>query len=121
MPPEIRQKIKKLREYWFDDDYSLKWVDSVEKALRKVMVREKLSQNKAVLAILADVKDRLRVIDLMLVNDEEMTEDERRLLLREKKVHNFYLNRFDGSKVEEQFEKVGNILDEELKELGIEQ
>lgn len=119
MDPKTKEKLKKLRDYWFDDEYSLKFVDTVEKTLRKIMVKEKLAGNKAVQAILADVKDRIKAIDTMLIYDEEMTELERKLLMREKKVHGFYLNRFDGKNVDEQFESVGKLLDEELERTGL--
>lgn len=119
MPPELKEKIKKLKEYWFDDEMSLKWVDEVEKNLRKIIVKEELVKNRAAVAIVKDIKDKLRAIDTMLTLNEDLTETERKLLFREKKVHNFYLNRFEGKKVEQQFDMVGKLLDEEMKGAGL--
>lgn len=119
MDPKVKAKLAKLREYWFDDEYSLKFLEVIEKNLRKIMIKEKLASNKAVQAVLADVKDRIKAIDTMLIYDEDMTEVQRKLLMREKKVHGFYLNRFDGKNVEEQFESVGKLLDEELVRTGL--
>lgn len=119
MDPEIRQKIDKLKEYWFDDDYSLKWVKEVEEALRRIIVKEELSENKGLVAVLDDVKSRIKVIDTILTFDEDLTDVNRKLLFREKKVHQFYLNRFEGKDVDEQFKKVGKLLDEELEKTGL--
>ncbi len=120
MPPELKEKLKALREYWFDDDMSLKWVKEVELKLRKILVLEKLAQNRGAVAIVKDAKERVRIIDMMLTLNEDLTEIERRLLFREKKVHNFYLNRFDGKPLEQQFDMVGKLLDEELSDAGLE-
>jgi hypothetical protein len=40
-------------------------------------------------------------------------------LIREKAVHQFWLNRFDGDTVEAQFAQIGKVLDEEIIGAGI--
>jgi hypothetical protein len=117
MPPEIIQKITKLRKYWYDDDSSLKWVESVEKRLRNAIDAGELSKNKSVLPIIADANDRIKVINLLLVNDEKMTDDIRKLLLRERSVHKFWLNRFSAEHTDTKIETINSLLDEELKKI----
>ena len=115
--PKIEEKIKKLKEYWYDDDYSLRFVDEIEKKINRLVVAEELAQNKAIIAIVEDAKKRISVINLLLTIKEDMTTDERKLLIREKKVHQFYLDRFDGKDLDKKFEQVDTLLDAELKKI----
>lgn len=115
---KIEEKLKKLKDYWYNDDYSLKWVKNVEKKIRDLVVKEALSENKAVIPIVSDAKSRISAINKLLVYDVEMLTEVRKMLIRERDVHQFWLNRFDGSNMEQQLERVGKLLDEELEHLN---
>lgn len=116
---DIKEKIKKLKEYWLDDEGSLKWIDGVEKRLRAMVIKEKLVENKAIIDIVDDAKKKISAIDVLLRTDESLSDIERKLLFREKKVFNFFLDRLDGKDLDRQFERVGQLLDTELKSAGL--
>ena len=116
---DIRAKIKQLREYWYDDDNSLRFVERVEKRLRNLVLKEKLVDSKAIMDIVDETRKRINAANMLLQNDEEMTELNRRLLFREKKVYQFFLDRLDGKDLDQQVEGVGKLLDEELKSVGL--
>ena len=115
--PKIESKLKALKDYWYNDDYSLKWVEEVEKSIRRLVVAGKLSTNKAIVPILDDARNRISAINKLLVYDEKMETETRKLLIREKAVHQFYLDRFDGRNLDERFDQVGKVLDEELNKI----
>lgn len=112
-------KLQKLREYYYDDDYSLKWIDDVEKNIRKLVVQEDLSTNKAVVAIIDDAMARINTINQFLQMDENLTTEDRSKLYRERNVHQFYLDRFVGRDIEKRFETTGKVLDQELERIGV--
>lgn len=116
---EIRGKIQKLRAYWIDDEMSLKFVSSVEKNLRNLLVKEKLVDSQAIRSIVEDAQKRISVIDVLLKSDDKMTELERQLLFREKKVYDFFINRLEARDLDQQFDRVGQMLDEELRSTGL--
>lgn len=119
MDPKLEAKLKALKEYWYNDDYSLKWVDAVETKIRQAIVASELSQHKAVVPIIEDARNRISSINKLLVYDEKMDTDTRKLLIREKAVHQFYLDRFDGRDLDKRFDAVGRILDQEMENIGI--
>lgn len=119
MDPELEKKLKALKDYWYNDDYSLKWVEAVEKGIRQAIVAADLSKNKAVMPIVEDARNRISTINKLLVYDEKMDTDTRKLLIREKAVHQFYLDRFDGRDIEQRFTAVGKVLDDEMENIGI--
>lgn len=116
---DIRKKLEQLRKYWFDDNMSLKFVDATENRLRNLVFKEKLAESKAVMDIVEETQQRIRAVDILLTTDEEMSEMERKLLFREKKVYGFFLDRLDARKLDEQFERVGKLLDDELRNVGL--
>jgi len=116
--PKIKEKIDKLRNYWFNDQMSLKWVNEVEVAIRKILTKEELFKNKGIKAVVDDIEKKIRAIDTMLTYNAELTDKERGVLFAEKKVHSFYLNRFSGKNLDQQFDRVGKLLDEELEKIS---
>ena len=116
---DIKDKIRKLREYWSDDEDSLKFVVGVEKRLRALVLKEKLSDSKAISDIVEDARRRISAINAILTNDEELPEMKRKLMFHERKVFQFFLDRLDGKKLDQQYEAVGRLLDEELKNAGL--
>ena len=116
---DIKEKIKKLKEYWLDDEMSLRWADGVEKRLRSLILKEKLVESKAILEIVEETHRKISAIDVLLRTDESLSDIERKLLFREKKVYTFFLDRLDGKNLDQQFERVGQLLDTELKSAGL--
>lgn len=117
MDAETISKLKKLREYYYDDEYSLKWVESVEKNIRKLIVLEDLTKNKSVIAIIDDAKKRISTINQFLTLDENLTQEDRNRLYRERVVHQFYLDRFEGRDIQKRFDSINSALDEEIARL----
>lgn len=117
MDPRIKQKLKELKEYYYDDDFSLKWIEEVEKNIRRLLAMEKLATNKSIKAIVKDAQARIKTINTLLTMDEDLSTEDRKMLYRERNVHQFYLDRFEGQTIEERFEKIGNVLGEEVQKI----
>lgn len=118
MDPKLTEKLKKLKDYWYNDDYSLKWVEDTEKAIHRIVAAEKLAENKAVVPIIADANNRISAINKLLIYDTEMTIDVRKMLIRERDVHQFWLDRFSGGNIEARLAVVENLIDEELSKVS---
>lgn len=114
---EIQEKIKRLREYYYDDEMSLKVVDGIEQRLRQAITADKLAENKSVIGIVEEAERRVSMIDTLLITDEKMTQEVRAKLLTEKKVHRFYLERFDNKKKDEKYKSINEMLDQEIRRL----
>lgn len=114
MDPNVRAKLDQLKEYWYNEDYSLKWVEEVENSLRRLIATEELSKNKAVIPIIEDAKNRISAVNKLLIYDVDMPTDVRQKLIRERDVHQFWLDRFDGRDIDKRFDLVNKILDEEI-------
>lgn len=119
MDPKILEKLKKLKDYWYNDDYSLKWVEETEKAIHRIVAQSELAKHKAVIPICIDARNRISAINKLLIYDVEMTTEIRKMLIRERDVHQFWLDRFDGSSLEKRMEMVGQTLDAEIEAVGI--
>lgn len=119
MDPLVTEKLKQLREYYYDDDYSLKYIATVEKNIRTLVVQEELMQNKAVVAIVDDARGRIDTINKLLTMDEDLTTEARAKLYRERNVHQFYLDRFEGRDISKRFDGINGILDQELTRIGV--
>ena len=118
MDPIFRQKLEELRQYYYNDDPYLKWIDTVEKNIRTLIAREKLSENASVKAIIKDAKSRVEAIDQLLSNKEDMTEVERMRYFRDKYVHQFYLDRFEGTRIATRMDTIKGEVNEELAKIG---
>lgn len=117
MDPEIQAKLKSLREYYYDDEYSLKWIADTEKNIRSLAVNEKLSENGSVQAIIEDATGRINTINQLLTYDETLTQEDRNKLYRERNVHQFYLDRFSGRDIEKRFSTISGIIDQEVERI----
>lgn len=110
-------KLQTLREYYYDDDYSLKWVEAVEKNIRQMVVTSDLMENKAVIAIVDDARKRIDTVNKLLIMDEQLTTEDRSKLYRERNVHQFYLDRFVGKDIDKRFEGINTVLDQEIERI----
>ncbi len=114
MDENTKSKLKELREYYYNEDYSLKYLDSVEKNIRRLVAQEGLMESPSVQAIVEDAKKRIGTINQLITFDEDLTMEDRKKLMAERKAHQFYLDRFEGRDIEKQFELVHKLLDEEI-------
>lgn len=117
MSLQLQEKLKKLREYYYDDDYSLKWIEETEKKIRRLVVNDALKENQSVIEIINDAKARINTINKLLVYKEDITVEERNKLYRERDVHQFYLDRFEGRNLDDRFEQIEKVLDEEISKI----
>lgn len=114
MDPRTTEKLAQLRDYYWDNDDSLRYIDTIEKRLRAVIAKEKLKDNTAVVQIIADAASRVHVINASLQTDEKLTDSQRQALFVERRVHTFWLNRFDPSIIEKNYQAIDDMLDKEL-------
>ena len=117
MDADTQAKLKTLREYYYDDDYSLKWVAETEKKIRSLVVQQELMKNSSVVAIVEDARSRVNTINKLLTYDETLSQEDRNKLFRERNVHQFYLDRFEGRDIDKRFESINTVLDEELAKI----
>jgi len=117
MNTEIKEKLKTLREYYYEDNGSIKWIDMVEKNIRRLVALSDLAKNAAVIAIIDDARKRIDTINQFLSFDEEMGQEERKAFFKERDVHQFYLDRFEGRSIEARFERINGMLDEEIDKI----
>lgn len=117
MDPLLTEKLKRLRDYYWNDEGSLKQIDSYEKNVRKLVILEKLMENQSVIEIVKDAKNRVKTIDIILTTDKNLNETARLELFKEKEVHKFYLDRFDNVSIEQRMEAIYKVVDEEIASL----
>lgn len=114
---ESEAKLKRLKEYYYDDDYALKWIDTIERSIKQCIKATGIEENEAVRMIIEDAEKRINVINIVLQNDEKLTQDDRNKLFSERAVHKFYLDRFDGRRVSNRYKSAQSLLDEEVAKL----
>lgn len=121
MDPRIEEKIKQLRNYYYDDIGSLKVVEAFEKKARTLILKDKLMENQSVILIVDEARKRVDTINILLQNDKTMTQENRIKLFAEKEAHQFYLDRFDNKEIEKRFEALEGALNRELDRIGFPQ
>lgn len=115
MDAQTIKKLKELREYYYDDDYSLKWIEGVEKNIRRLVATSEIMSTPAVIAIIDDARKRIDTINKFLTLDENLTQEDRNKLYRERNVHQFYLDRFEGRDLDKRFDSINSALDAEIE------
>lgn len=113
----IQEKLKKLRDYYYDDERSLKIIDGYEKHIRQNIVKDKLMENASVVSIVNEAKKRVALVDLLLKTDKTLTDIARIELFKEKEVHKFYIDRFDNVDIEKRMDAIHSVIDIELNKI----
>lgn len=90
---EFLKKFSTLRAKYLDND-SITWIDEAEAEIRNLFEESALSENPVFIRIAKDAQQRLGEIDFLLVENEELTDLERKSLFREKRVWAFIFERF---------------------------
>lgn len=114
MDPKVIEKLKTLREYYYNDGYALRWIEETERNIRQLSAKEDIMKFEAIAAIVDDAKKRIQTINQLLTLDEAMVQADRDKLYRERAVHQFYVDRFEGRDIEKRFESINRLLDEEI-------
>ena len=107
---KIKQKLADLRGVYLDPDFQKRLTDT-EQALRRNIARKKLSQDEVVQEIIAEGEKAIRDIAWLLGNDDELDQKQRDALFAEKRVHQFYLERLDGSRAQQALEVIESTVD----------
>lgn len=106
----IEEKLKKLRGTYLDPDFQ-KRVTDTEQALRRNIARSKLAQREEVKGIVEEGVKAIKDISWLLANDEELTQTQRDALFAEKRVHQFYLERLDGTRAQQALAVIAETVD----------
>jgi hypothetical protein len=116
MDPLLKSKLNKLRELYPDDD-SAKMISDIERGLRVKIAQSGLKDLEVVQDIIAEAKRKISGINMLLQFDEELTEEKRKSLFKERTVHQFYLDRFDTSDSEAKLDQLNQYLDSKIKDV----
>lgn len=110
----LEEKLQQLRaKYTTPEDQ--RTITDWEKALRRKIVEERLTDIEAVKDIVADAKEKVKEINTLLAYDAHLTDSERQALFKERAAHQFYLERFGAWNAGEFVEALERMVDEKLK------
>lgn len=70
------------------------WVDNAEKELRKLIEEKQIAQNPIFQAIVLDAEKKLNDINSVLMNDQSISDVDRKTLFMQKLVWKFIFDRF---------------------------
>lgn len=114
---KIKEKLAALRAVYLDPDFQ-KRVTDTENALRRNIARKNLAKDETVQEIIAAGEKAIQDISWLLANDEDIKEDQRLALFAEKRVHQFYLERLDGTRAQHALEVIQESVDSIAKGKG---
>ena len=108
----IDQLKKKFTDPAFEADKQtiLDW----ERDLQKAKMKKKLAESDAMQIILKDLKDKIKEMNRVLVEAEELDEFERGRIMDRKKLYFYFLNIFETS--EETIKEIEASINENLNE-----
>ncbi len=115
--PAQKEQIQKLRKEYTDPE-DLKFLDKMEKDLRKTILREGVYDLAVIKEIVKKVEQDIEGINFVLVHDEEIRDGARDILIAKKKVHEFYLERLTGKYDEKKIVSIENYLSTRIKTIG---
>lgn len=110
-------KLDKLKEY-YDSSEDSKILSDTEKRLRNLIVQSDLINHDAVIAIVNETKEKINGINIVLQFNEALTDLERKLLFRQRKVYQFFLDRLDPSAIDKKLQALDEFLDRKVEEMG---
>lgn len=108
-------KLESLRRHYVDDIPSQRKLDEIEKRLRQAVVAEALAGSPAIKLIVQAGISEIRNINLVLLSPDKLEEGDRRLLVREREVHEFYLSRFSPEFAQKSADQLIDYIQRELK------
>lgn len=110
----VEAKIKKLRNQFRGVDDRLK-IDSLERTLRREIANADLAGVDAVQSLIRMTESSIEGINTLLQWDEELTDADRKALMRERKVHLFWIDRMDPKRAQNMVAQIESIVDSQLK------
>lgn len=113
MISDIRTKLLELRRLVATDE-DIGEVQKRERRLRSMVLQKSLKNHDAVIMIIEDAEKRIKAINTVLVEKEDIEEMERKLLMRERAVFRFFLSRFDPNYVENGIKELEEQLDKDI-------
>lgn len=114
---EIKTKILKLRTLLQVDD-DIPEVRKREKQARDLILKTSLMKNDAAIMMADECAHKIEGINSILINTEDISDLDRRLLQREREVHQFYLKRFRPEEELEALENLNKYLDFQIERLS---
>lgn len=110
-------KVKKLRDYYAADQESLQELQSAEELEALEGAFKEIKDNFAIQKTIEQAKKVIAGIDLVLLHQKNLTTEDRNQLLRDKKVHDFYLARLSGERIQERIKSKQAFIEREFKKL----
>lgn len=107
---EILGKLGQLKSRHLGEE-DISRVTDWERDLRRKIVQSELMQRPEIQNIVADGEAKIEEINTLLMNDETLTDQDRKDLFHLKKLHSFYLERFKPNLTNERAEKISAQLD----------
>lgn len=102
--------LEKLRNYYMSDEPSMRLMDAKEEELRKAIQANGVQDLPEILLIVKEAELEVDAINQLILNDKKLTEIERRALMAERDVHEFYLDRFSHTKAKATIKAVEDFL-----------
>lgn len=110
---QLEAKLKRLRNKFRSTEDRLK-IDSLEKTLRRKLITAKIGKIDEVKELIRITEKSIDDINVMLQWDPEITELERKVLMMERRVHLFWIDRLDPKKAREMVSQIEHIVDSKL-------
>ena len=117
MKVEYFDKINKLREYYDGDQESMRIFDSAEEMIKVQENFAAIKENYAIQSLITKAQKLVSGINLVLINKERISEEDRFTLLRERKIHEFYISSLSGDKIEQTLQSKSDMIDREFAKL----
>lgn len=94
MQQEIENKLRLLREKYTGSQDSQDVLDGVEKEFRQIIEEKRMVENPVFIMIMKDAECRLNEINTLLMNDETLSDLDRKILFKDKRRWTFIFERF---------------------------
>lgn len=94
MNEEMKQKMSSLRAKYVNSPDSQQYIDNLANEIEKLATEKDYAKNPLFEAIIKDAEKRLNEINALLMNDEELSDVQRKCLFAQKKVWIFIFERF---------------------------
>lgn len=111
---EATRKIAALREKYVASAESQTDIDQLEADLQKLFEESEVREHPVFKAIVADAETRLNDINALLMNDKNLSDEERKSLFGQKDVWNFIFERFSLVSHDRALEALNQLLDSRL-------
>lgn len=110
-----KEKFAKLRQK-YTGDFNAREISQMEQELTRLLEAKKMVQDPTFQAIMKDAQRRVTEINVLLMNDEKLTSEQRAALFHERTVWQFVFDRFGMTMENEAVAQLENIIDTKLNE-----